>query len=735
MAYSNELVAECMQDEPAFCTAVCPFNLDIRDFIGKIQQGRFNAAYKTYQNAVGFPGIVAALCNEPCHEACVLKSYGGAISVRMLEKTSISYARNTDPDQYNIPAKDKKIAIIGGGISGLACALRLVSKKYNVTIFEKSGHTGGHLNELMDPRTLSDEISKQFIHENYTLNLNTEISSLDGLKFDAFYIATGKNGNDFGFKTAKDGVFPGGSLTGAGSMEAMARGLAMSAAIERYLKTGRTADPEITGGTKLTYDAVRPYDSIPVNPADGVSYSREEAVSEAGRCIKCTCDACVYYSPLMNYFQKFPRRITEEVQVTIHPGTLDGAGTVATRLISTCNHCGLCKEVCPKDIDVGEFLLNSHRAMREKGAMPWAFHEFYLRDMEFSNNEASLTRLQAGFETSRYMFFPGCQLGASNPDYVTLSYSFLLKHFPDTSLMLACCGAPAEWAGDVPLHSDAIKKIREAWAGLGRPEAVLACPTCSKMFDKYLPEIKCHSLYELMEKNADFPAGSFNGSTASVFDPCSSRHDDALQQSVRKIAVRAGFNLTPLPMEGKMAECCSYGGQVAVAHPPYAENTVNKRISQNSHPYIAYCSNCRDIFASAGKKTWHILDIIHGFNIEHRHEPTVTERRENRLLLKKKVLHEFWKEETEMNAPKMKMSVSQALKEKLDKAKILETDLLEVIEHCESSGQKVLDPGKGSFVGHKQIGNMTYWVEYRIGPGNDCELLNGYCHRMKIEEE
>ncbi len=117
METSKEFVSECLQNERAFCTAECPFNLDVRDFIGKIQQGRYNVAYRTYQNTVGFPGIVSVFCNEPCRLVCPMKNAGGAISIKHLEAASINYAWNTAADQYNMPLKDKRIAIIGGGIS------------------------------------------------------------------------------------------------------------------------------------------------------------------------------------------------------------------------------------------------------------------------------------------------------------------------------------------------------------------------------------------------------------------------------------------------------------------------------------------------------------------------------------------------------------------------------------------------------------------------------------------
>ncbi len=524
----------------------------------------------------------------------------------------------------------------------------------------------------------------------------------------------------------------GGSLIDADTMQAISQGLNVCSAIEGYLKTGQMNHVEaLSDSTQLTYDAIRIIPSNVILPQDGLAYSKDEALAESKRCLKCTCDACVYHSPLLNYFKKFPKKITEEVEISINPSSLDGEATVATRLISTCNHCGLCKEVCPKDIDTGEFLLRSHHTMREKGKMPWAFHEFYLRDMEFSNDEAALSQMPKGFDKSQYFFFPGCQLGASDPRLVTKSYEFLLEQHPDTALMLSCCGAPVDWAGNAPIHSNTIQKIKSDWIKLGQPTAVFACSMCKQMFQRYLPEIKGVFLYNLIEVKGFHPTNKID-KTVSVFDPCASRYETELQSAVRNLASKAGFKLEPLPMEGKMAECCSYGGQVSIAHPPYAKHMVDKRISQNSNPYITYCSNCRDIFAKAGKETVHILDIV--FGLESRVQPTVSERRENRLLLKQQVLKHFWNEDIAMEKKNVSLTISPELKAKLDKCLILESDLISVIETCEQTGNKLFDPDKGTFAGHQQVGNMTFWVEYKVKENNLYELVNSYSHRMKIEE-
>lgn len=743
MESNKDFVSECLQYERAFCSAKCPFNLDVRDFIGKIQQGRFNVAYRTYQNTVGFPGIVSVLCNEPCKQVCPMKDAGGSISIRTLEVSTINYARNTEPDQYNMPAKNNKIAIIGAGISGLACALRLTTRKYNVTVFEKSDRIGGHLNDLPERETFLADIEKQFANEKYSLFLNSDISSLDHLGYDAIYIATGKEGNDFGlslsedgsFASIKPGVFIGGSINGVDSMNAISQGLSVSGAIERYLKIGKMNQPDKIAGTKLIREAIRIIPGDAVQPENGNTYTKDEALTESKRCLKCACDACVHYSPLMNYFKKFPKRIADEVEITIIPSSLDGHARLATRFISTCNHCGLCKEVCPVNIDVGEFLLQSHRTMHEIGAMPWAFHEFYLRDMEFSNSEAALTKLPQGYNKSKYVFFPGCQLGASDPRYVTQSYKFLTEHFPDTALMLGCCGAPAEWAGNDGIHKEAIAKIKSDWIELGKPVAIFACPMCKQMFRQHLPEIKGEFLYTIIAEEGITTLKYFNDETASVFDPCASRYEPEVQRIIRELATKAGFHLKPLPMEGKRAECCSYGGQVAITHPPYAKHVVKTKIEQSNNPYITYCSNCLDIFANAGKQTWHILDILFGLENKNRKQPTVSERRDNRLLLKHQLLEECWKETNIMEKPEKELFISQELKEKLNKELILESDIFAVIEHCEQSGKKLFDPDAKTFTGHMQIGNMTYWVEYMVKENSAFELINAYSHRMKIEED
>ena len=735
----------CLEKEAAPCVSVCPFHLDIREFVPRVARGAFNLAYRFYSNAVAFPRIVSEICDERCRIDCPRNKTGGAVNLKLLERAAVAHATRVAPNIYNMPAKEKKIAIIGGGISAMACALRLANRKYDVSVFEKRDRIGGHLWDIMPPDVFMRDIEEQFAKEKYSLILNTEVRDLYNIKekYDAVYVATGSNGSSFGLLdraydagnivAAAEGVFVGGSIMGVASVDAVAHGLSAASLIEGYIKTGIMKGPEPHIPTKIKLDlrgaAVIP--PVPVS-ADGI-YTEKEAQEEASRCLKCRCDACVRSCDMMAYFQKFPKLIEEEVHITINPGTLDGNGTVATRLISTCNQCGLCGKVCPEQIDVGIFMRESHRAMREKKAMPWVFHEFWLNDMEFSRSDkASFFYVPPAERPCRCLFFPGCQMGASNPKYVTESYRLLREYLPDTAIFVTCCGAPALWSGDRRAYDDILCDIEKKWRQLGEPHVVFGCPTCREMIQKELPLIKGSMISDIFHDIGVRAAGGA-GETISIFDPCAARDFPTTQQNIREILTEAGFILKPLEYEREMAKCCSWGGQISIANPPYARWLVEKRIAEEQVPYVVYCTNCCDTFAEAGKQVCHILDLMLGLGGWDDRPPTYSKRRRNRELVKECLMRELNNEEKPMDST-MPLVMSEEMEEKLHRGKILEDDLAAVINFCEKTGRKLTDPASGHFTGYCEIGHMTCWVEY-APEGEGYHIYNAYSHRMKIELE
>jgi len=730
------------------------------DFIDRLREGRFNAAYKAFRNASGFPAVAARFCSQPCREACPLDSEGSQpIEINLLEKACLMYADKKEPTEYNLPVREKKIAIIGGGISGMACAMRLATKRFMVTVFEKSEKIGGTLWDIMDSSVFLDDFKLQMKYLDYELQTGCEVKDLGQIisqGFHAVYVSTGRDGNDFGLSgtlsgkpcMVKDGtgILAGGSLLGHDRIYALGDGLAAATAIDNFLMTKNLIYPEYNQ-TQMMLDDSRMIPSQAVMPSrtdseeKGGSYTEEEAVEEAERCLRCQCDACRIWCDLTEYVHKWPLRIRDEIIATTAPGSADIKATPAKRLINTCTQCGLCKETCPESIDLGGLILAARSRMHSLDKMPWVFNDFFLRDMDFSNSDTAYLCHRAPHEHgSAYAFFPGCQLGASDPDLVIRSYTEILRHQPDSGIMLGCCGVPAVWAGDDEKHQEELSRIKTDWESLGRPVMILACPTCMDNFRKYLPEIKAVFLYDLMAEwfqHEGFPSAARPDMTYSIFDPCPTKPGDSVRRSVRSICSGLDIHTEPLALQKKFAACCSYGGHGSIADPDFAEAVREKRVSESSNPYIVYCINCRDAFLGKGKKVYHILDLLFGCAPKL---STATARRENRAWIKERILKEIFGEKPcvspAVSDGTVMLEISGDLKEKISSQHLLEEDICEVVAFCERTGRTVYDPEKNSFSGYRKVGRMTHWVEYkRTGDPGTFILINAYCHRMEIELE
>ncbi len=739
----------CRQSEKPFCTDACPFHLDVLDFQEKISRKSYNAAYRTYRNAVAFPDIVAELCPEYCAAKCPRKDLDQSVQLNLLERTCVNKAVKKDPTDYNLPAKKGKIGIIGAGISGLACALRLCSKKFNVTIFEKTDKLGGQLWNLMPQEIFLKDIERQFKHENYTLQLNTSVDDIEQLKdqgFDALYVATGKNGFDFGtlnrekgqcYINGDTGVFAGGSLTGKDPMFALADGLSMAWAIEVWLSTGKLEYPGKRQPSKAVSNQDKLWRLEAVIPTDNGLFTDEEAVEEAARCIRCQCDACKTYCDLCDFFNKWPLQMRDEIMTTVMSSESMIHKTPAIRLINTCTQCGLFEEACPEDIELSDMIKEARKRLHKLNKMPGAYHQFWLRDMAFANSKfAAVKKTAPGEKQCNYAFFPGCHLGAADPEYVIEPYKWLLSKKPQTGLLLRCCSVPADWAGNEALHGEEIQSLREDWQALGEPVLIMACPTCIRNFAEYLPEIQTVSLYEVLEQwKFEQKSVKKTKKIYSVFDPCSARHIDPIQQAVRRLAEQSGVTLEELP-KGDQHGCCGYGGHVSIANPKFAEHVAKKRSALSDNLYIAYCINCRDVFKGENKPVVHVLDLLFNINTQESVLPDVTQRRENRVRLKETLLSEIWGEKMESKPEKCKLNIviRPEIKEKMNTLKLLKEDVCNVVEYSQKSNRRTFDPQKKTYLCYREIGHITCWVEY-CQAGDAFEVVNVYSHRMKIELE
>ncbi len=741
---SKAYVNACFSGEPASCSCACPFGLDIRAFMEKVTKGMWIPAYKMFRNAAVFPLIVSRLCPQPCQNNCQRTSIGDEpLAVRDLESACIRHAKKRDPENYVIPPKPQSVAVIGAGPAGLSCALNLAQKRFNVTVFEKNEGWGGALREHPEFSLFDEDIALQFSAAKADFQFNREIESLDELDgFDAVYIATGENGTEFGLLESRDaevmttsrpGIFMGGAVCGVSLMESIAEGALLSRIMETYFQSGKAARPAADQAKApdvhyLNHDKEEKKALVVMESSDG--YTVEEAKAEAARCFRCDCKLCLENCEMIEWFRKMPPKLGVEVYTDSQSGSSLSAHALRRETYS-CSICGKCKSVCPVGVDIGA-LLQFSRAdrLRINKHVP-AFHDFWMRQFDFHTSDAFFVSPPKGKDTCDYVFFPGCQLGAAEPDHVLKSFGYLQEKF-DAGIMAGCCGAPAYWAGDTKRLTENMERIRLLWEEMGQPQFVFACAYCENIFRMFMPEIKQENLYKLLaDDDSIVPSKHFD--EAAVFDPCTARDDITMQESVRALSKRAGVAAEELENPNR---CCGYGGHMRMANPDLYDEITENRKSASDKPYIVYCANCREVFRQKDKECTHILDMVYDID-SGKGIPTLQSQKKNALEVKKRLMKElngndFTAEEHEWDG--IKLVISPELQEELDRKLIIEDDLKETLWLAEQTGEAFMSDD-GVFQCSMVKSVLTYWVQYKKLETGAYEIVTAYIHRMKFDRE
>ena len=356
--------AKCAQHEAPPCTLECPFGVDILEFLNKIRSGRVPAAYKKFRDATGFPEIVSKLCPGYCMDTCVRKGCDVPVQVNLIEQSCLALTDNKKPNEYNLPIRKGKIAIIGAGISGLGCLLRLSAQKYDVTVYEREKRIGGRLTQHPLYEEFYRDVMNQLQFEKYVLKLNSEIGEITDemlTSYQAIYIAAGEKDTTFCFKQnefvlSRTAIVLGGSMLGMDIMHALADGLNAAKTIDAYLKTGILKRREKVRDKKIVIDTkhLKPVEAV--LPDQGNLYSQESMLKEAKRCIRCQCNQCRTYCDLTDYYGKWPLEMRDDIMTTVKASESLVHKTAAMHLINACTQCGMCKDICPEGIELGDMI-------------------------------------------------------------------------------------------------------------------------------------------------------------------------------------------------------------------------------------------------------------------------------------------------------------------------------------------------------------------------------------------
>ena len=184
---------------PVPCVALCPAGVDIPGYMALVGEGRCADAVRLIRKDNPFPTACAYICEHPCEARCRRNMIDDAINIRGLKRYAVDHAGDV-PQPACAPATGKKVAIIGGGPSGLSCAYYLALMGHHVTVYEEAKQLGGMLRygipSYRFPRHLLDaEIASILslgieVHTGVTVGKDLWIEDLEK-QYDCVYIAIG----------------------------------------------------------------------------------------------------------------------------------------------------------------------------------------------------------------------------------------------------------------------------------------------------------------------------------------------------------------------------------------------------------------------------------------------------------------------------------------------------------------------------------------------------------------
>ncbi|WP_163152168.1 glutamate synthase subunit beta [Anoxybacillus sp. MB8] len=213
--FSNETLARqgarCMDCGTPFChmgmelnglTSGCPIHNLIPEWNDLVYRGRWKEAFERLAKTNNFPEFTGRVCPAPCEGSCTVAISDPAVAIKGIERAIIDKAFAEGWVQPRIPNKrtGKKVAVIGSGPAGLACADELNQAGHFVTVYERADRIGGLLTYGIPNMKLGKDVVERRVRllseEGITFITNTEVGkhiSVDELQkqYDAVVLCIG----------------------------------------------------------------------------------------------------------------------------------------------------------------------------------------------------------------------------------------------------------------------------------------------------------------------------------------------------------------------------------------------------------------------------------------------------------------------------------------------------------------------------------------------------------------
>ena len=200
-AEASKQGARCMDCGIPFCQTGCPVNNIIPDWNDLVYRAQWKRAWETLDSTNNFPEFTGRICPAPCESACTLNINNDPVGIKSIEHFIIDRAWEEGWVVPQLPSRKtgKRVAVVGSGPAGMACAQQLARAGHDVVLFEKNDRIGGLLRYGIP----------DFKMEKSHIDRRIQQMSAEGVLFQ-----TGQNIGDNGDASTLLGQFDAVALTG-----------------------------------------------------------------------------------------------------------------------------------------------------------------------------------------------------------------------------------------------------------------------------------------------------------------------------------------------------------------------------------------------------------------------------------------------------------------------------------------------------------------------------------------